>query len=192
MGASAAIEQVSVFAEPLSRVVVVGARVCNEAPEMTRVIEPSQMHQLVNQDIIADAVRHQHESPIQADVTGGRAGSPARALIPDAHARHVDAVVPGQEQQTPWKLASRLPAQFPDRLGAVTQAVHGTFEHAGPLTLDPGALLFGKKFGLTAGSPSRNGDTDAAIGPHPDDISSGRRMADEIHETITIVRRHGS
>jgi hypothetical protein len=192
MGASAVVEQVSVFAEPLSRVLIVRARVGNEAPEMPRVIEPSQMHQLVNQYIVADAVGHQNESPIQADVTGGRAGSPARALIPDAHARHLHTVVFGQEQQAPWKLARRLPAQLPDRLGAVTLAVRGTFAHAGPLALDPGTLLFGEKLGLTAGSPSRNGDTNAAIGPHLDDISPGRRMADEIHETITIVRRHRS
>jgi hypothetical protein len=28
--------------------------------------------------------------------------------------------------------------------------------------------------------------------PDPDDIAFGRRMTDEIHETITIVRRHRS
>ena len=74
--------QVSVLAQPLARVSIVGARMGDQPPEMTGVIEPPQVHELVNQYVVAHAVGHQHESPIQADVSRRRARSPARPLIP--------------------------------------------------------------------------------------------------------------
>ena len=180
------------FAEPASRVFVLGACVSDKAPEVPRVVEPPQVHQLMNQHIIADMVGHQHESPIQADVTRGRTRAPARSLIPNADARDVEAVVPGKAQQALRKLERGLPAQARDRLGRVTRSLCCTFAHALPLALDPGTLFLGEQLGLAAGSPSWNGDAHAAIGAHADDISPGRRMADEIHERTTIVLRHGS
>jgi len=41
-----------------------------EPPEVPGVIESSEMHQLVDQDVVADGVRHQHEPPVQTDVAG--------------------------------------------------------------------------------------------------------------------------
>jgi len=66
-------EKVPVFAQPAPRVLVVGARMCDKAPEVARMVEPPEMHQLVNQHILADVVWHQYEPPVETDVTGRRA-----------------------------------------------------------------------------------------------------------------------
>ena len=58
-----------IFAQPLARALVFGTRVRDKAPEMARVIEPSQMHQLVNQHVVAHRVGHQHKTPVETDVT---------------------------------------------------------------------------------------------------------------------------
>ena len=191
-GAISAPEQVSVFAQPAPRVLVVGARMCDKAPEVARMVEPPEMHQLVNQHIVADGVWHQYEPPVQTDVTGRRAGSPSRALIAYADARHLKSMMFGEPQQLGGQLACGLPPQLLDGLGAVRRSMCGELADMRPLTLDPGTLLLGEQLGVAAGSPSRNGDTDTSVRAHPDDITPGSRMADEIHERITIVLRHGS
>lgn len=58
-----------IFAQPPARVLIVRARVRDKAPEVTRMIEPAQMHELMNEDVVADRVRHQEETPVQTDVT---------------------------------------------------------------------------------------------------------------------------
>ena len=180
------------FAQPVPRVLVVGARMCDKAPEVARVVEPSQMHQLVNQHIVADGVWHQYEPPVQTDVTGRRAGSPSRLLIAYADARHLKSMMFGEPQQLDGQLARGLPPQLRDGLGTVGRSLCGELADMRPLTLDPGTLLLGEELGVAAGSPPRNGDTDTSVRAHPDNISSGSRMADEIHERITIGLRHGS
>jgi len=181
-----------VFAQPAPRVLVVGARMCDQPPEVARMVEPPQMHQLVNQHIVPDGVRHQYEPPVQTDVAGGRAGSPSRSLIAYADARHLKSVMFGQPQQLGGQLARGPTPQLLDGLGTVGRSLCGQLVDMRPLTLDPGTLLLGEQLGVAAGSPSRNGDTDTSVGAHPDDVTPGSRMADEIHERITIVLRHGS
>ena len=58
-----------------------------------------QVHQLVDQHVVADGVRHLHQPPVQADVAVARTRSPAPALIADADARDGQAVLRGQLQQ---------------------------------------------------------------------------------------------
>jgi hypothetical protein len=64
------LEQVSILAKPPARVFIAGTCVRDEVPEVARVIEPPQMHQLMDQDVLADALGHQDETPVEADVTG--------------------------------------------------------------------------------------------------------------------------
>lgn len=98
-----------------------------------------------------------------------------------------------RELQKPRRqLAHRAAPQFRDGLGRVREPPGGASENLGPLPLDPRALFGGKQLGVAAGSPSRNGDTDTSVLSYPDDIAPGPGMADEIHETINIVIRHGS
>ena len=86
----------SILAQPLARTLVAGARVRDEAPEMARVIETPQMHQLVYQHVVADGVRHQYEAPIEADVARWRTGSPPRALVSYADTGHVETMMLGK------------------------------------------------------------------------------------------------
>jgi hypothetical protein len=173
-------------------VLVAGARVRDETPEVARVIEPPQMHQLVDQDVLAHRLGHQDEAPVETDVTGRRARSPARPLIPYADTRHLKAMVLGQAEQLRGQVASGLPAQLSHSLWSVGWTPRRAFLYPCFLTLNPGALLLGKQLGVAAGSPSRNGDADASVRTNPNEIPSCSRMTDEFHETIDIVLRHGS
>ena len=62
--------QVSIVAQPLPRVLVVRTGTGDKAPEMARVIEPSQMHKLVDEHVIAHRFGHQHKTPVETDVAG--------------------------------------------------------------------------------------------------------------------------
>ena len=62
------VQEVSIFPQPAARVLVTGAGVRDETPEMARVIEAPQMHEFVDQHVVANRVRHQYEPPIEADV----------------------------------------------------------------------------------------------------------------------------
>lgn len=66
------VEQLPVGPQPLTGVLVGGAGVCDEAPEVARVIEAAQVHQLVYEYIIAHLVGHQNQAPVQADVARRR------------------------------------------------------------------------------------------------------------------------
>ena len=92
-----------------------------------------------------------------------------------------------EPQQMFGQLADCLAPELPDGLRGMCRTLLRTFEHAGPLPLNPWALLLCEQLSVAAGSPSRNGDTDASIGTDSNDIAPGRGMADEIHERITIV-----
>ena len=98
----------------------------------------------------------------------------------------------GKLQQVDWQLARGLPSQILDGLGTVGRSMCSELADMRPLTLDPGTLLLGEELGVAAGSPPRNGDTNTSVRAHPDDITPGSRMADEIHQRTTIVLRHGS
>src|SRR5688572_31466655 len=97
----------------------------------------------------------------------------------------------GEASQSLWQLAGCLPAEFSDGFWRIGGAVGAAFTDLRPLALDPRLLLFGEQLGIPAGSPTRNGNTHTSVGPYPYDIASSRRMANEIHERITIVLRHG-
>ena len=98
----------------------------------------------------------------------------------------------GQAAQMRGQLARGFPAQLLHSLGSVDEMLRGAFPYLCPLALDPRGLLLGKQLSVAAGSPARNGDTDASIGTDANYISSSPGVTDEFHETITIVLRYGS
>ena len=134
----------SVLAQPTARTLIVGAGVRDETPEMARVIEASQMHELVDQHVVANRVRHQDESPVEADVTRWRAGSPSRALVAYADARYVEAVMLRQAQQLRGQLLGGLAPQLPDGVRAIGGRLRSPFKNLSTLLLDPRAVLLGK------------------------------------------------
>ena len=66
------IEEVPILAQPATRGLDVGTCMGHEPPEVPGLIEPSEMHQFVDQDVVADGVRHQDQAPVKADVSRRR------------------------------------------------------------------------------------------------------------------------
>ena len=60
----------------------------NETPEAARMILLLQVHQLVEEHVVADRRRHLHEPVVQRNSASARAGSPTRSLISDRQPRH--------------------------------------------------------------------------------------------------------
>src|SRR4249919_1422528 len=60
----------------------------NETPEAARMILLLQVHQLVEEHVVADRGRHLHEPVVQRNSASARAGSPTRSLISDRQPRH--------------------------------------------------------------------------------------------------------
>jgi hypothetical protein len=58
------------MAEPAARRLIVRARLLDQLPESRRVIHPLQVHQLVDDHVVADRLGHVDEPPIEADVAG--------------------------------------------------------------------------------------------------------------------------
>ena len=98
-------------AEPLTCFAIPRARRRHEPPVRRRVIEPLEVHELMNDHVVAHPVGHGDEPPVEADVTVPPAGTPARALIADADARDAQAVLIGELPQPNRELRSRLRAE---------------------------------------------------------------------------------
>src|SRR5215471_122951 len=74
----------SVFAQPAARRLIVGTLLRDKPPELRRMIEPSQVHQLVNEHVIAHPGGHVDQAPVQADVSRWGARTPTPSLIANA------------------------------------------------------------------------------------------------------------
>jgi hypothetical protein len=61
------------------------------APEALRVIENAEMAELVDDDVVEDLERGEHQPPVERDRTARRARAPKRALIADSQPRVPDA-----------------------------------------------------------------------------------------------------
>ena len=55
-------------AELAPQVAIVRARLRHQLPELRRVIEALEVHQLVNEDVVAYRRGHLHETPVETDV----------------------------------------------------------------------------------------------------------------------------
>ena len=94
--------------EPLTRFAIPRVHRRNELPVRRRVIHPLEVHELVDDDVVAHPIGHRRESPVEADMTVSTARTPARALIADADARHAQAMLIGKLLQSNWELRSGL------------------------------------------------------------------------------------
>ena len=71
-------------------------------------VHSAEMHQLMNKNVIPDRRRHEHQSPVQADVPVTAAGSPPRTLVANADARDDEPMLRGELQQARRQLAASL------------------------------------------------------------------------------------
>ena len=94
--------------QPVAGGLVLWTRLGDKTPVCPGVIHPPQVHQLMNQYVIAHEGWHQEQPPVQADVTVAAAGTPPRVLITHADSRHRESMQGGKLQQACWQLAPCL------------------------------------------------------------------------------------
>src|ERR1043166_2455251 len=170
--------------QPAAGILIVRTRVGNEPPELPRVIEPAQMHELMDEHVVPHPIGHQHQTPVKTDVPVRRARSPTPALVADADSRHPQ-VVPARELQQPRR-------QLPPRAvqGAATVGVGHARRLAAvgfeppALLLNPGVEAAEKRARLPHGSPARQRDADAAVVAHRNHVTAGAWMSDEYRRRI--------
>ena len=92
-------ERGAIFFEPSFGLAERGIRLFDEAPEPPRVVALPQVHQFVDQDVLADLGRHEQQAEVQRDVPARRARSPARALVANRNARDDEAVPLGEREK---------------------------------------------------------------------------------------------
>jgi hypothetical protein len=147
-------------------------------------IEPAQVHQLVNDDVVAHSIGHQHEPPVQTDVPFRRTRSPTPPLIANADLGDDEPVPLRQFAQPRGKLARGTRPQFFEFRWTAVNGRSAAFFDFAPLALDPIGLLFGKLLGVAPRSPARNSHAHTAIGPHANDVAACPRMTNEIYLQI--------
>jgi hypothetical protein len=165
----------SVSAQPLARVAIPGAGRCDQAPVGRGVIEPLEVHQLMNDDVIANPLWHGDEPPIEAHVPVTPARTPPRPLIADADARDRQTVCVSELPQPLRELRLRLRAKSPSVVGGKAAAR----QHR-PLPQDPFDVALREGIGLPARSSARNRDADTAIVFDAEQVSARATMTHEV------------
>ena len=83
----------------------------DQAPEASRVILLLQMHQLMQEDVVAHVRRHLHEPIVQGNPSGARARSPSRPLISNRQSRDLEAMLGGERMEPAAQVITRKRAQ---------------------------------------------------------------------------------
>jgi len=97
--------------QPVTSGAVIGACLGNQPPVRRRMVHPAEVHQFVDQDVVADPCRHQHQSPVQADVAVTSAGTPPRSLITNTDAADGKPMACRQFEQPRREFTPRLLSQ---------------------------------------------------------------------------------
>ena len=138
-------------------------------------IEPLQVHQLMNDHVVAYPVGHGDEPPVQAHVPVAPAGTPSCALIANAKPADDQPVTIGKLAQPDGQLAAGLrakPLSFLDGEAPLRQ--HGALAQH-PVEMPPREGV-----GFAARSPARNGHADTSVVLDAKEIPAGPAMANEI------------
>ena len=162
-------------AKPLASFAVPGTGCGNQPPVRWRVIEPLEVHQLVNHHVILHPGRHGDETPIEAHVPVAPTGSPSRPLITNADARHGQTVQISQLAQPLRKVSLCL---RPEALSVVDGKANARQHRA--LPKNPVGMALRKRVRLSARPAAWNGHTDAAVEFDAQQVSSRPAMADEV------------
>ena len=95
----------------------------DQAPEAPRVILLLQMHQLMQEDVVAHLYRHLHEAIVEGNPSGARARSPSRPLISNRQSRDLQAMIVGERMEPAAQLITRKRAQV--GLDAAAKVISG-------------------------------------------------------------------
>jgi len=94
--------------QPVASGSVIGKNTADQSPERGRVVHAPQVHQLVNEDVVAYERRHQEQPPVQANVPIPAARAPPRSLVANGDPRDHQPVPLRQVQQPPRQLLACL------------------------------------------------------------------------------------
>ena len=147
----------------------------DQSPVHRGVVEPLEVHELVNHHVVAHPVGHCNQSPVQADVSITAARTPSRPLISNADSRHPQAVLLGKRLQ-PCR-------QFLVRLRLEPLAIVGGKPHIpqhGALALNPLDMSACEGIGFPLRASARNRDAQAAVVLHAQQVAARATMADEV------------
>jgi len=146
------------------------------------VVELLQVHQLVDEDVVANPGRRLNQPPVQADVTAARARAPAPPLIPHADARNGELEAVGQLVQPKGKITFRLLAQGPflalRRAGGRTRR-EAIGHQASELPVDPSALSLSECLRLAFRSAPRNRHAHGEVAVDPKHVPFRTWVANE-------------
>lgn len=158
--------------QPRACALVVGIRRSHELPISARVVHAAKVHQLVNHHVVADLGRHQHEAPVQTDVSVVPAGTPPRALVANADPRDVKPVISRQLQQTLAEL----------HRGSVARRdpVQGVRLQSGALVRDPLEMAETELGGLAPRTAAWNRHAHTAVTVDAQDITPRAAMPHEV------------
>jgi hypothetical protein len=162
-------------AKPLASFTVPGAGAGNQPPVGWRVIEPLEVHQLVNHHVILHPGRHGDEAPVEAHVPVAPTGSPSRPLITNADARHGQTV---QISQLAQPLREVRVCLRPEPLSIVDGKATARQHRA--LPKNPVDMTLRKRVRRSTRPAAGNGYTHAAVEFDAQQVSSRPAMADEI------------
>lgn len=162
-------------AQPLTRFTKPRARPRNQAPVSRRVIEPLEVHQLVNHHVVAHPVGHGDESPVEADMSVASARTPSRPLISNADPGHEETVQLGERPQPRRQLFVRPGLEPLSLVGG-----EPPLAQLGALPLHPVEMAAGKGIGFPLRAAARNRDAQPAVVLHAKQIPARVPVADEV------------
>jgi len=161
--------------EPLASLPKSRAGGRHQAPVCRRMIEPFEMHELMNHHVLANPFGHGHQAPVEADMTVPSARTPSRALVPDADSRDAQPVLVGKGAQPARQCFAGLLAQLPPLFHGEPRP-----RQRGPLTQDPVNVPPREGIGFAFRPAARNGHAHAAVELDAQQIAAGAAMTHEI------------
>ena len=138
-------------------------------------IEPPQVHQLVDEHVIAHIRRHQDQTPVQGNVSVAPARSPSRALIADADTGDRQTLLGRDLMQPRGQFRARPLTQRPPFLGPDRRRCQPR-----PLPGDPVDVALHERVGVALRTAARDRDADAAVMLDAKQIPPRPAMANEI------------
>src|SRR5581483_986674 len=144
-------------------------------------IHALEMHQFVDQYVVADPIGHRDQPPVQTDVAVRRTRSPAPPLIANADSRNRQAVLRGEFEQP--RREDLLRARDIVRIRRDDDVGRDRLRGE-PMSLltDPRLLAFDKRRCFSFRSPPRNGDAHAPIRPNANDVTPRARMTHKVDQ----------
>src|SRR5438552_8027521 len=149
-------------------------------------VHPTQVHQLVHQDVVPHGRWHQHQPPIQADVAIAAAGAPARTLVANADAGDGKAMDGCELEEACRQLPPSLFTEQPTVLDR-----RRLLDRARPLTRDPNGMTLRERLRLAPRASARNGHAQSSIDVDAQDVAARAAMPYEICQFNGFKRFNG-